>query len=95
MRPRSVAARTTLRVTGLSWLSEYSEPALRGALRVAGAGLDRLPIELTGTNDLRRPIWAAGSATIDGRFLAKFAFSEPTAVRVWHEARRRTLRSPL
>jgi aminoglycoside phosphotransferase (APT) family kinase protein len=49
--------------------------------------LDQLPIELTGTNDLSRPTWASGSATIDGRFLAKFAFSEPTAVRVWHEAR--------
>ena len=65
----------------------YSEAALRSALRVAGAGLDRLPIELTGTNDLSRPTWASGSATVDGRFLAKFAFSEPTAVRVWHEAR--------
>ena len=32
-------------------------------------------------------MWASGSATIDGRYLAKFAFSEPTAVRVWHEAR--------
>jgi aminoglycoside phosphotransferase (APT) family kinase protein len=71
----------------LGWLSEYSEPALRSALRVAGAGLDRLPIELTGTNDLSRPTWASGSATVDGRFLAKFAFSEPTAIRVWHEAR--------
>jgi ketosteroid isomerase-like protein len=28
-----------------------------------------------------------GTATIDGRLLAKFAFSEPTAVRLWHEAR--------
>ena len=72
---------------GVGWLSEYSEPALRSALRVAGAGLDQLPIQLTGTNDLSRPPWASGSATIDGRFLAKFAFSEPTAVRVWHEAR--------
>ena len=71
----------------LGWLSEYSEPALRSALRVAGARLDHLPIALTGTNDLGRPTWASGSATIDGRFLAKFAFSEPTAVRVWHEAR--------
>jgi aminoglycoside phosphotransferase (APT) family kinase protein len=71
----------------LGWLSEYSEPALRSALRVAGVGLDRLPLKLTGTNDLSRPIWASGSATIDGRLLAKFAFSEPTAVRVWHEAR--------
>jgi aminoglycoside phosphotransferase (APT) family kinase protein len=74
-------------VNGLGWLSEYSEPALRCALRVAGAGLDRLPIELTGTIDLSRPTWASGSARIDGRFLAKFAFSRPTAVRVWHEAR--------
>ncbi|MGZ4218080.1 MAG: phosphotransferase family protein [Solirubrobacteraceae bacterium] len=71
----------------LGWLSEYSELALRSALRVAGAGLDRLPIELTGTNDLSRPTWASGSATVDRRFLCKFAFSEPTAVRVWHEAR--------
>src|SRR6516164_5030782 len=71
----------------LGWLSEYSEPALRSALRVAGARLDHLPIALTGTNDLGRPTWASGSATIDGRVLAKFAFSEPTAVRVWHEAR--------
>ncbi len=73
----------------LGWLNEYSEPALRSALRVAGAGagLHRLPIELTGANDLSRPTWASGSATVDGRFLAKFAFSEPTAVRVWHEAR--------
>jgi aminoglycoside phosphotransferase (APT) family kinase protein len=77
----------TVEVHGLSWLSEYSESALRSALRAAGGGLDRLPIELTGTNDLSRATWASGSATIDGQFLAKFAFSEPTAVRVWHEAR--------
>jgi Phosphotransferase enzyme family len=48
-------------VNGLGWLSEYSEPALRSALRVAGAGLDRLPIELTGTNDLSRPTWRSTS----------------------------------
>jgi Phosphotransferase enzyme family len=77
----------TVSVDGVGWLSEYSEAALRSALGVAGAGLEQLPIELTGTNDLSRPMWASGSATIDGRFLAKFAFSEPTAVRMWHEAR--------
>jgi hypothetical protein len=71
----------------LGWLSEYSEAALRSALGAAGGGLDGLPIELTGTNDLTRPTWASGSATIDRRFLAKFGFSEPTAVWVWHEAR--------
>ncbi len=77
----------TVGMDRLGWLSEYSEPALRSALRVGSARLDQLPIELTGTNDLSRPTWASGSATVDGRFLAKFAFSEPTAVRVWHEAR--------
>jgi aminoglycoside phosphotransferase (APT) family kinase protein len=71
----------------VGWLREYSEPALRSALRAAGGGLDQLPVELTGTNDLSRPAWASGSATVDGRFLCKFAFSEPTAIRVWHEAR--------
>jgi aminoglycoside phosphotransferase (APT) family kinase protein len=84
---RRIVAQDTVGMDRLGWLSEYSEPKLRGALRVAGAGLDRLPIELTGTNDLSRPTWASGSATVDGRFLAKFAFSQPTAVRVWHEAR--------
>jgi len=52
----------------LGWLSEYSEPARRSALRVAGAGLARLPIELTGTT---RP---GRSQLGDGRFLGKFAF---------------------
>lgn len=74
-------------VSGISWLSEYSEGSLRSALRSAGGGLDQLPLELTGANDLSRPIWATGGARIDGRFLAKFAFSEPAAVRLWHEAR--------
>jgi len=77
-----------LRHCGCGW-ARLAESVLRvgAALRVAGAGLDQLSIELTGTNDLSHPTWASGSATIDGRFLAKFAFSEPTAVRVWHEAR--------
>jgi hypothetical protein len=76
----------TVGVNDLGWLSEYSEPALRFALRAAGAGLSELPIELTGTNDRSRPLWASGSATIAGRLLTKFAFPEPTAVRIWHEA---------
>lgn len=66
-------------MTGLGWLGEYSEPARRPALRVAGVGLEELPLELTSTNDLSRPVWAMGSATVDRRFLGRFAFSEPTA----------------
>jgi aminoglycoside phosphotransferase (APT) family kinase protein len=64
-----------------------SESALRSALRVAGGGLDRLPIELTGTNDLSRPTWASGSATVDGRFFGQVRVLRAAAVRVWHEAR--------
>jgi Phosphotransferase enzyme family len=69
-------------MSGLGWLGEYSEEALRSALRVVDAGLASGTIELTGTNDLSRPTWASGSAMIDGCMLAKFAFSEPTAVRL-------------
>ena len=41
----------------LGWLSEYSEPALRSALRVAGAGLDRDGVIATafGAYQLRLP----------------------------------------
>jgi hypothetical protein len=39
----------------VGWLSEYSESALRSALGLAGGGLDRLPIKVTGTNDLSPP----------------------------------------
>lgn len=49
---------------------------------MADIGLDQLQFELTGTNDLGRPTWASSSAEIDGGFLAKFAVSEPTAVRM-------------
>jgi hypothetical protein len=54
-------------VNGLGWLREYSKPALRSALRVAGAGPHRLPIELTGTNDLSRPTWASGIHPVSAR----------------------------
>ena len=84
----SVSAGTLSFMDGaVGWLSEYSEPALRSALRVAGAGLDQLPIELTGHERPDPFHVASGSATIDGGFLVKFAFSGPVAVRVWHEAR--------
>lgn len=33
------------------------------------------------------PKWRHGSAIVDSRFFAKFAWSEPAAERVWHEAR--------
>ena len=70
----------------LGWLSEYSEPALRAALRAAAPHLADLPIALEGTPDPSNPIFASGRATIDERVFVKFALSDRTAVRIWREA---------
>ncbi len=67
-------------------MSEYSEPALRAALRAAAPHLADLPIALHATPDLGNPIWASSRATVGERMFAKFAFSERTAVRIWREA---------
>ncbi len=75
----------------LDWLSECSQPALRAVLRAAAPELADLPIVLEGTPDLGNPIWAAARATVGGRVFAKFALSEPTAVRIRREAQALTL----
>ncbi len=75
----------------LGWLSECSQPALRAVLRAAAPELADLPIALEGTPDLGNPIWAAARATVGGRVFAKFALSEPTAVRIRREAQALTL----
>ncbi len=68
-------------------MREYSDQALRSALRATGGDLHLLPIELVGSVDLDAPTWAKAHATVAGRFFAKFAFSEPTAIGIWQEAR--------
>lgn len=70
----------------LAWLSECSEPALRAALRALAPDLADLPIVVERTPDLGNPTWASSRATVGGRVFAKFAHSEPTAVRIWREA---------
>jgi hypothetical protein len=70
----------------LTWLSEWSADVVRGLLGRAAPGLAEGPIALDppviGTSD---PPWAGGTVT-GGQFIAKFAFSEPTTRRLWHEA---------
>lgn len=68
------------------WLSEYSVPAVREALRSAAPELADLPITLESSPDLDNPTWASGNATVGGGVFGKFALSEATAVRIWREA---------
>src|SRR5215831_2185757 len=70
----------------LTWLSEWSADAVRDMLRRAAPGLGEGSIVLDPpVVDTSEPQWAGGTAT-GGQFIAKFAFSEPTAGRLWHEA---------
>ena len=75
-----------MRPEPLGWLSEYSEPALRAAVRAAAPHLADLPITLQGAPDLINSTFASGRATVGERMFAKFALSERTAVRIWREA---------
>jgi aminoglycoside phosphotransferase (APT) family kinase protein len=70
----------------LTWLSEWSADAVRGMLGRAVPGLGEGSIVLDPpVVDTSDPLWAGGIAT-GGQFVAKFAFSEPTAGRLWREA---------
>jgi len=71
----------------LGWLGEWSLGAVQDALRRAAPLLADGAIALDGDVDWSNPKWSAGRALIGGRWLAKFACSEPTAKRLWHEAR--------
>ncbi|HEX4225449.1 MAG TPA: aminoglycoside phosphotransferase family protein [Pseudonocardiaceae bacterium] len=69
----------------MRWLPESSVPALTDALLEAAPELAGLPItmpKLTGRED---PQWRSGSALLGDEFVAKFAWSEPAALRRAHE----------
>ncbi len=83
-RPRP--AGHTCGVSRLTWLSEWSADVVRDVLNRAERGLGDGVIVLSGSIDDANPLWSCGSAVIGGRIGAKFAFSEPTARRRWHEA---------
>src|SRR6266516_4459190 len=70
----------------LTWLSEWSADTVRDMLGRAAPGLGEGSIVLDApVADTSDPQWAGGTAT-GGQFIAKFAFSEPTAGRLWREA---------
>jgi aminoglycoside phosphotransferase (APT) family kinase protein len=70
----------------IGWLAERSEAALRAALRdvrpdLASERLE-LPPHLTGSH----PDWHRNAAACGDDHLVKFAWSEPAARKLWHEA---------
>lgn len=70
-----------------TWLSEPTINALRAALRTVAPGLAAGTIVPRGLEPDNAPQWCAASAVVDGRFVVKFAWSRPAALRVCHEAR--------
>lgn len=71
----------------LTWLEDRSVESLgRGLARVA-PDLAEGQLLLHPWTAQADPTWYSSSATIDGRFVVKFAWSEPAAERLWHEIR--------
>jgi aminoglycoside phosphotransferase (APT) family kinase protein len=71
----------------LTWLDRPSIGELRSALRSVAPDLADRPIEMRPIIEDSDPEWSSSSARIDGRFVAKFAWTRPAAERQWHEVR--------
>lgn len=71
----------------VSWLPERSAAALIRALGTVDADLAGRPIELRDWTDTGDERWCRGTAFVDGQWVIKFAWSEPAAHKLVHEAR--------
>jgi aminoglycoside phosphotransferase (APT) family kinase protein len=69
----------------MRWLTDCSPASLSAALRVVAPGLGDAPIEMRTPVAQDDPLWWSSTAVVDGRFIAKFAWSEPAARRVAYE----------
>jgi aminoglycoside phosphotransferase (APT) family kinase protein len=70
----------------MRWLSNPSEACLREALSAAVPALADAAVELPAQLAQLEAEWCAATAIVGGRFIAKFAWSEPAAIRVQREA---------
>lgn len=70
-----------------TWLGEPTVDALRAALRTVAPDLAEGTIVPRGLEPGDDPQWCSASAVVDGRFVVKFAWSRPAALRVCHQAR--------
>nr|WP_083467204.1 aminoglycoside phosphotransferase family protein [Kibdelosporangium sp. MJ126-NF4]CEL21936.1 hypothetical protein [Kibdelosporangium sp. MJ126-NF4]CTQ92716.1 hypothetical protein [Kibdelosporangium sp. MJ126-NF4] len=73
---------------GLTWLGEPSVDALRAALRTVAPELSECAIVLPqGLDGIDDPQWCAATAMAGDRYVVKFAWSKPSALRICHMTR--------
>jgi len=70
----------------VTWLAEPTVEALRAALRRVAPGLAEGSIVPRGLGPQDDPQWCAASAVVDGRYVVKFAWSRPAALRISYQA---------
>ncbi|XVV14581.1 phosphotransferase family protein [Actinoplanes sp. CA-131856] len=71
----------------VTWLAEPTVEALRAALRGVAPELAGGAIVPRGLEPSDDPQWCGASAEVDGRFVVKFAWAEPPALRIRYQAR--------
>ena len=84
-RKRSSLGGMRRKVSAVRWLDEGSPAAIAEALKRVAPALGDYPIavrESVGEDD---PLWWSATAVVGERFVAKFAWSRPAALRLAHE----------
>ncbi|WP_427891485.1 phosphotransferase family protein [Kribbella sp. GL6] len=69
----------------MKWLDEYSPAAIADLVRQVAPELADLPIVTRELVNKDEPVWWSSSAVLGGRYVAKFAWSRPAALRLAHE----------
>jgi Phosphotransferase enzyme family len=71
----------------MKWLAECSAAAVREALTAVAPELSRCPVTVPVPDPAAKadPLWWPSSAVVGERFIAKFAWSRPAALRVVRE----------
>ena len=70
----------------LGWLGEPTVDALRAGLRTVAPDLAEAPIVPRGLEPSDDPQYCKASAVVDGRFVVRFAWARPAALRICHQA---------
>jgi hypothetical protein len=69
----------------MKWLAECSDAALREALEAVAPELSGYPVTVPGPAGKQDPLYHGGSELLGDRFIVKFAWSRPAALRLARE----------